>query len=49
MVYRVIGKMKGEGQGYVLGFRQVCNLAEWIAKGWKENEITFVRCVNKTE
>ena len=47
MIYRVIGKMKGDGLGYVLGFRTVCDIGEWIAKGWKEREITFVRCVSE--
>jgi hypothetical protein len=53
MVYRIIGKVNGEGQGFVLGFtkddkktRIVYRLKE-RGLNWKTNELEIVRCVNK--
>ena len=54
MLYRVVGKMKGEGLGYVLGFCSHSDKAKWIqdrvikiGQEWKEKEITFFQCKNK--
>jgi hypothetical protein len=52
-IYRAVGKMKGVGLGYILGFYPTTDKQVVLSKEkergreWKEKEIEFIKCVNK--